>query len=72
MYVGLTLIFHLVWAVILFVPMMLVLHWGIVRREERYLERKFGAAYTEYNPRVPRWLFRSSTTHGLKEACTMV
>lgn len=28
---------------------------GVIEREERYLERKFGNAYTEYRRRVPRW-----------------
>jgi protein-S-isoprenylcysteine O-methyltransferase Ste14 len=33
------------------------LHWGVVLPEERYLERKFGAAYTTYRARVRRWLW---------------
>ena len=32
------------------------LHRGIVLREERYLEDKFGAAYSAYRSRVRRWL----------------
>ena len=55
-YVGLTLIFNAVWPFLLFVPMLLVIHWGVVRREERYLEAKFGDAYLDYKARVRRWL----------------
>ena len=32
------------------------LHRGIVLREEAYLEAKFGAVYSSYRSRVPRWL----------------
>jgi len=37
---------------ILFVP---VIHFGVVKREERYLEAKFGDAYRQYKARVPRY-----------------
>ena len=55
-YLGLTLAFNIVWPLVLFLPMALLLHWGIVLREERYLESKFGAAYLGYKARVRRWL----------------
>lgn len=32
-----------------------VMHFGVVRREERYLARKFGDAYETYRARVPRY-----------------
>ncbi|TIP23013.1 MAG: isoprenylcysteine carboxylmethyltransferase family protein [Mesorhizobium sp.] len=34
----------------------LVIHRGVILREERYLERKFGDEYMAYRARVRRWL----------------
>jgi len=55
-YVGLTLVFNLVWPLVLLIPMLVTIDWGIVRREERYLEAKFGEAYLVYKARVRRWI----------------
>jgi protein-S-isoprenylcysteine O-methyltransferase Ste14 len=33
-----------------------VMNEGVISREERYLERKFGNVYRDYMRRVPRWL----------------
>ena len=29
---------------------------GVIEREERYLERKFGDEYLQYKVQVPRWI----------------
>ena len=33
-----------------------LLWWGVISREERYLERKFGRAYLAYRAHVRRWI----------------
>jgi protein-S-isoprenylcysteine O-methyltransferase Ste14 len=53
---GIALIFALDWLLLLILPSCVVLHFAVVRREERYLERKFGEAYRRYKERVPRYL----------------
>ena len=38
------------------VAVALLLRWGVILREEAYLERKFGDEYRDYAKRVRRWL----------------
>jgi protein-S-isoprenylcysteine O-methyltransferase Ste14 len=56
LYLGLALVFNSGWPLLLYAPMFSVLNWGVVRREERYLEAKFGDVYLAYKARVRRWL----------------
>ncbi len=44
------------WVILMAAPLMAALHYGVVRREERYLQRRFGDAYRDYCRRVRRWL----------------
>jgi protein-S-isoprenylcysteine O-methyltransferase Ste14 len=43
------------WTLVMVVPLALMLRNGVVLREERYLEKKFGEEYRLYKSRVPRW-----------------
>jgi protein-S-isoprenylcysteine O-methyltransferase Ste14 len=44
------------WLPILLLPVLLVLRYGVIAREEAYLERRFGPHYATYKARVRRWL----------------
>jgi protein-S-isoprenylcysteine O-methyltransferase Ste14 len=44
------------WGFAVLVPLLAVMHYGVILREERYLERKFGDAYREYKKRVRRYV----------------
>jgi protein-S-isoprenylcysteine O-methyltransferase Ste14 len=55
-YVGLALLTNAFWVLVLIVPVVLLLHFGVVRREERYLETKFGDTYRAYRSRVRRYI----------------
>ena len=52
---GLALVLASDWMVVMTVLMALVLHYGVVLREERYLAAKFGDAYARYKEGVPRY-----------------
>ena len=43
-------------ALLLVIPLALILHFGVVVREERYLEAKFGAQYLALKKEVRRWI----------------
>jgi protein-S-isoprenylcysteine O-methyltransferase Ste14 len=54
--IGLAVAFDSLWLFITLVPFALVIRYGVVAREEAYLERKFGDAYRGYRTRVRRWV----------------
>ncbi len=56
LFIGLTLLINSWWGVVLLVPVILLLHFGVVCREERYPERKFGEEYNRYRSRVRRYV----------------
>jgi protein-S-isoprenylcysteine O-methyltransferase Ste14 len=55
-YAGLALLADSIWLLGLLVPLALVLRYGVIAREERYLEAKFGEPYRAYRAKVRRWL----------------
>ena len=54
--IGLAIAFDNLWLLMMLVPFALVIRYGVVAREEAYLERKFGDVYRGYRLRVRRWL----------------
>lgn len=55
-FLGLTLAINSYWGPIALGLLLPLLHYGVVLREERYLERKFGERYLHYKARVRRYL----------------
>ena len=56
LYLGLTLAFNTWWGIVVLVPVLIIMHRGVVLREERYLEQKFGETYRQYRSKVRRYL----------------
>jgi protein-S-isoprenylcysteine O-methyltransferase Ste14 len=44
------------WVLFLALPLAILIRYGVVAREEAYLERRFGDTYRDYKARVRRWL----------------
>lgn len=44
------------WLLLALVPFYFVIRYGVIAREEAYLERKFAGTYLGYKSRVRRWL----------------
>lgn len=55
-YGGIGVAAHSPWIIVLMLPLALLVRYGVVAREEAYLERRFGDAYLDYRRRVRRWL----------------
>ena len=53
---GLALLAPTFWGLALFPAAVLLVLWGAIRPEERFLHERFGAAYDDYTRRVRRWL----------------
>ncbi|MEA2982608.1 MAG: hypothetical protein QOF91_1209 [Alphaproteobacteria bacterium] len=52
---GIAVLFRIDGAVLMLLPATLLIHYGVVLREERYLDRKFGEDYRTYAAGVPRY-----------------
>ncbi len=55
-YAGLASLANALWAILLLPAALIVIQRGVIEREERYLERKFGEEYLRYKARVRRWI----------------
>jgi protein-S-isoprenylcysteine O-methyltransferase Ste14 len=54
--IGLAIALNSLWLLLTLVPFALVIRYGVIAREEAYLERKFGDVYRRYRARVRRWV----------------
>lgn len=54
-YTGIAFLTNALWVILLLPVLLLVMLYGVIKREERYLERKFGEQYLSYKARVRRW-----------------
>jgi protein-S-isoprenylcysteine O-methyltransferase Ste14 len=55
-YTGIASLTNALWAILLLPVALLVIQRGVIEREERYLERKFGEEYLRYKAQVRRWI----------------
>ena len=55
-YAGVAILANNLWTLILLIPLHAVMQYGVIHREERYLERKFGEQYGRYKVAVRRWI----------------
>ncbi|HEV2852022.1 MAG TPA: methyltransferase [Thermoanaerobaculia bacterium] len=56
LYLGVALLFDVTWALVLAPLVVLLVGRLVIRREERYLEERFGAEYRRYQGEVRRWI----------------
>ena len=55
-YLGISCFFNFVWFLPFLPICLLMIHFGVILREEKYLESKFGEDYLDYKKRVRRWI----------------
>jgi len=56
LYIGLAFAMDVLWPLLLLGPLMVVIQHGVIEREERYLDARFGNTYRHYQASVRRWL----------------
>ena len=56
LYAGIGIAARSPWVLILALPLFVILRYGVVAREEAYLEQRFGETYRDYKAHVRRWL----------------
>ncbi|MBA2605428.1 MAG: isoprenylcysteine carboxylmethyltransferase family protein [Acidobacteria bacterium] len=55
-YLGIAFLFNSFWFLPPLVLVLPAIHFGVILREEKYLERKFGDEYLKYKTSVRRWI----------------
>jgi len=55
-YAGIAVVSGAPWVLLALAPTVVVVDRGVIAREERYLEAKFGQEYLRYKARTRRWL----------------
>jgi protein-S-isoprenylcysteine O-methyltransferase Ste14 len=55
-YLGVSFVAGARWPLVLLPVVLVIVDRGVIRREERYLEARFGSDYSGYQRRVRRWL----------------
>lgn len=53
--ISLSLLLDNFWIIILLLPTLVIMTYGVIMREEAYLEDKFGDEYRRYKNKVRRW-----------------
>ena len=56
LYGGIACLVNSLWVLLMVVTAVTGMHFGVIKREERYLEAKFGDEYREYKTTVRRWV----------------
>jgi protein-S-isoprenylcysteine O-methyltransferase Ste14 len=55
-YAGIAVLTGALWVLATLVPVLILIDRGVIAREERYLENKFGEEYRRYKAQTRRWL----------------
>jgi protein-S-isoprenylcysteine O-methyltransferase Ste14 len=55
-FIGIALAAGAPWALVMLIPAALLIGYGVIAREERYLEDRFGEKYTSYKRTTRRWV----------------
>ncbi len=53
---GLGLVLDNPWIILMLIPVVAVIYYGVILPEEAYLQRKFGNEFQDYKTRVRRWI----------------
>jgi len=56
LYVGLAFFINTLWPFFFLPIVLIVMHYGVILREEEYLENKFREEYLQYKRKVRRWI----------------